>query len=128
MIAALLGFFGVLAVLLASIGLYGVISYMVARRINEFGVRLALGARRADVVGLVFKNSLLLAFAGVVIGLPVALGTGRLISTMLYGVTASDPWTLAGAALLMIVVAGLAGFLPAYRASRVDPMVALHYE
>jgi predicted permease len=128
LIMALSSFFGAVAVLLACIGLYGVISYTVARRTNEIGIRLALGATPGKVLSMVLKESLLLVFLGIAIGVPAALAATRLISARLFGVSAADPLTLAAAALLMIGVAALAAFLPALRASKVDPLVALRYE
>jgi len=103
-------------------------SYAVNRRTNEIGIRMALGARGRDVVRLVLKETMLLVAGGVTIGLVAALATTRLISSLLYGLTPSDPVTIAVAALLMIAVAALAGYLPARRASRVDPMKALRCE
>jgi predicted permease len=126
--ATLSSFFGLLALLLASIGLYGVMSYSVARRTNEIGIRLALGAQRGDVMRLVLRETLLLVLIGLVIGLGAAMASTRLISSMLFGLTPNDPGTILLAALLLVAVATLAGYLPARRASRVDPMVALRYE
>jgi predicted permease len=128
LIARLATFFGALALVLASIGLYGVMSYAVARRTNEIGVRMALGAARGTVVWLVIRETLILVAAGVAFGLPASLAAGRLISSRLYGLSATDPLTIAVAALVLLVVAILAGFVPARRASRVDPVVALKYE
>jgi len=128
LVATLSGFFGLLALLLACLGLYGIMAYAVARRTHEIGIRLALGAQRGDVVWLVMRETLLLALIGVAIGLPAALATTRLISDFLFGLTATDPATISMATLLMIAVAALAGYLPARRASRVDPMVALRDE
>jgi len=127
-IAQLASFFSLFALLLASIGLYGVMSYAVTRRTSEIGLRMALGARTADVVRLVMKETMLLVAVGVAIGLGAALATTRLISTLLYGLTPNDPVTMAAAAVLLLAVAGLAGWLPARRASRVDPMIALRHE
>jgi predicted permease len=126
--ARLSSFFSLLAILLACIGLYGVTSYNVARRTHEIGVRMALGAQKRDVVSLVMRQSMLLAIIGVVIGISAALGATRLIASLLYGVTPNDPITIALAGLLLLTVAALAGYLPARRASRVDPMVALRHE
>jgi predicted permease len=126
--ATLSGFFGLLALLLASIGLYGVMSYSVAHRTNEIGIRLALGAQRSDVIRLVLRETLLLVLMGLVIGLGAALASTRLISSMLFGLTPNDPGIILLAILLLIAVATLAGYLPARRASRVDPIVALRYE
>jgi predicted permease len=128
LLAVISGFFGLLAVLLACLGLYGVMSYTAARRTNEIGIRLALGATRASMLGMVLKESLLLVVAGIAIGVPVALATARLISGLLFGVSATDPATISLACVLMIVVAAMAALLPARRAARVDPMVALRYE
>jgi predicted permease len=120
--------FGVLALLLASIGLFGLMSYNVARRTNEIGIRMALGAQREDVLHLVMRESMILVAVGIAVGLAIALGTGRFVSTLLFGLPATDIATLALAILVMVVVSAFAGYLPARRASRVDPMVALHYE
>jgi predicted permease len=128
LIAVLSGFFGVLAVLLACLGLYGVMAYTAARRTNEIGIRMALGATRGEVLAMVLRESLLLVVAGIVIGVPATLAATRLISSMLFGINAADPLTIAGGAALMVAVAALAGFLPARRAARVDPMIALRYE
>jgi ABC-type antimicrobial peptide transport system permease subunit len=128
LVAVISGFFGLLAVLLACLGLYGVMSYTAARRTNEIGIRLALGATRATVLGMVLRESLLLVLAGIAIGVPLALAASRLISGLLFGVSATDPATISLASVLMIVVAALAALLPARRAARVDPMVALRYE
>ena len=127
-IAQISGAFSLFALLLASVGLYGVMSYAVTRRTNEIGVRMTLGARGADVVRMVMKETLLLVAIGMAIGLGSALATTRLISSLLFGLTPNDPATIAAAALLMIAVAALAGYLPARRASRVDPMTALRCE
>jgi predicted permease len=128
LIAGVSGLFGVLAVVLACIGLYGVMSYAVARRTNEIGIRMALGARPATVLLMVLKESLLLAAIGVAVGIPIALWATRIIQKFLFGIGATDPVTIAGAALLMILVTAVAGFVPARRAMRVDPMVALRNE
>jgi ABC-type antimicrobial peptide transport system permease subunit len=128
LMAALAGFFGVVAALLACLGLYGVISYTVARRTNEVGVRLALGATPAAVLGIILKESLILALAGIAIGAPATLASMRLISTILFSVSAADPFTICAATLLIVSVAALSALLPARRASRVDPMVALRLE
>jgi putative ABC transport system permease protein len=120
--------FSLFALLLASVGLYGVMSYAVARRTNEIGIRMALGARGADVVRMVMKETMLLVAIGMAIGLGAARATTRLISSLLFDLSPNDPATIAAAVLLMIVVAALAGYLPARRASRVDPMAALRCE
>ena len=120
--------FGGLAMLVASIGLFGLMSYTVSRRTNEIGIRMALGAQGGDVMRQVLRESMILVAVGVVIGVATAYGAGRLLSTMLFGLAPNDIATIAGATLIMVAVSGLAGFLPARRASRVDPMVALRYD
>ena len=122
------GFFGLLALLLASIGLYGVMSYAVARRTNEIGLRMALGAQRGNVINMVLRESMLLVVLGVLIGLGAVLATTRFVSTMLYGLTPTDPATISLAVLVLLAVSALAGYLPARRAAQVDPLVALRYE
>ena len=103
-------------------------SYAVVRRTNEIGIRMALGAEQRTVLWLVVRETLGLVLIGLAIGLPAALVAARLISSRLFGLTPTDPLTITGASLLLIVVSGFAGYLPARRASRVDPMVALRYE
>jgi ABC-type antimicrobial peptide transport system permease subunit len=120
LISRLTGLFGVLALVLASVGLYGITAYSVARRTNEIGVRMALGANRKDVIALVA--------IGLAIGIPVALVGGRLMRTQLYGVSTYDPLTLAGAVLVLAASAALAGFIPARRAASIEPMNALRIE
>ena len=120
--------FGGLALLLASIGLFGLMSYSVSRRTNEIGIRMALGAQRRDVLGLVMRESMILVGIGIGIGVAVALSASWYVSTMLFGLPPTDPVSIAIAVTVMVAVSGLAGYLPARRASRVDPMVALHYE
>jgi predicted permease len=120
--------FGALALLLASIGLFGLMSYSVARRTNEIGIRMALGARSEDVLRLVMGESMRLVSVGVVLGLVATLAAGRLVSSVLFGLAPSDAVTMAAAAMVMIAVSALAGFLPARRAARVDPLVALRAE
>ncbi|HKD50184.1 MAG TPA: ABC transporter permease [Candidatus Acidoferrum sp.] len=120
--------FGLLALLLASVGLYGVISYSTVRRTGEIGIRVALGADRRDVMAMVLREALRLTAFGVALGLALAVVTGSVFSSVLYGVSAADPLTIIGAGVLMFAAAALAAFLPARRAMRVDPMVALRYE
>ena len=127
-IMTLLGTFAVLAVLLASIGVYGVISYVVGQRTHEIGLRVALGAHRADVLRLVVGDSVAMAMIGVAVGICAALGLSRLLAKMLYGVSAHDPMTFAGCAILLVSVALAASCVPARRAMRVDPVVALRHE
>ncbi|HMD96011.1 MAG TPA: ABC transporter permease [Terriglobia bacterium] len=128
LIATLSAFLGTLALLLASIGLYGVMSYAVARRTSEIGIRMALGARRLDVVGMVLRETMLMVAVGVAVGLPVALAVSRFVSSRLYGLSSNDPLSIVAATLILLAVAVLAGTLPAHRASRVDPTTALRYE
>ncbi len=120
--------FGAVALLLASIGLFGLMSYNVSRRTNEIGIRMALGAQRGDVLQLVMRESMLLVAIGIVVGLGVAFGASHYVATLLYGLPPTDLMSIGLAVVLMVAVAGIAGYLPARRASRVDPMVALHYE
>lgn len=127
-VATLSSLFGVLAIVLACLGLYGVVSYTATRRTQEIGIRLALGATRTGVRAMVLKETLLLAVAGIAIGVPAALAASRLIASRLFGVSTADPLTIATAGLLMIAMAALAGFVPAHRASKLDPMIALRYE
>jgi predicted permease len=127
-VAQLGGAFSLFALLLACVGLYGVMSYAVARRTNEIGVRMALGAQRRDVVWLVMREVALLVALGVGAGLAAAMATTRLVSALLFDLTPNDPATIALATLLMIGVAALAGYLPARRAAQVDPLVALRQE
>jgi predicted permease len=128
LMAALSGFFGLLAVLLAVVGLYGVISYIVAMRRNEIGIRLALGASRANVVGIIMRQTLMVLALGVGVGVLLALAAARSAGSLLFGLQPNDPLTFAGASALLITIALIASFLPARRASRVDPMIALRYE
>lgn len=128
LMATLSGFFGLLAMLLACIGLYGILSYGVASRTNEIGIRIALGAGRRAVFWLILREALLLVIAGVAVGLPLIFAVTRLASTLLFRLTPTDPVSLLFAALLMLAVAMVAGYLPSRRATRVDPLVALRYE
>ncbi len=128
MITELSGAFGALAIILVCIGLYGIMAYAVSGRTNEIGIRVALGAQRSSVLWLVLKESLLLVVIGVVIGVPIVFAAGKWISSLLFGVKPADPLALALATVLMFVVGVAACYMPAARAMRVDPMVALRYE
>jgi len=128
LLATLSGFFGFLAALLAAIGLYGVISYMVVQRTKEIGIRMAIGAKRVDVVGMILRQAGILTVAGLVIGNGLALASAQVAKSLLYGLKPRDPFTLVLAVLTLTAVAALASFLPAYRASRLDPLKALRYE
>ncbi len=128
LIALLSAGFGALATLLAAIGLYGVLAFVVGRRTKEMGLRMALGAQTASVIWLVMKDVLVLLVIGLGVGLPAAIALGRLVATQLYGVGAGNPEIAAATTLLLAAVAGAAGFIPAWRASRIDPIQALHYE
>jgi ABC-type antimicrobial peptide transport system permease subunit len=128
LVAQLSAFFGLLAVFLSCIGIYGLMSYLVSRRTNEIGIRMALGAARSNVCWLVMRDVVLLIAIGIVVGVPATLIGSRLVSTMLYGLKATDPLSLISATAALCLVALLAGYLPARRASRIDPTVALRYE
>jgi ABC-type antimicrobial peptide transport system permease subunit len=123
--AWLLGIFASLALMLAAIGLYGVMAYAVSQRRRELGIRLALGARRQDVRNMVVRQGVLLAAVGVVIGLGIAFALARLVTNLLYGVNGHDPLTFAIIPIVLLAVAVLATYIPASRASRVDPVDAL---
>ncbi len=124
----LLSLFAAMAVILAAIGIFGVIAYSVSSRTNEIGVRMALGASRSEILRLVLRETIVLAWTGLAVGIPCALIAARLLGHMLFNVSASDPLTLALVAIFLTVIAVVAGYIPARRAARVDPMVALRYQ
>jgi putative ABC transport system permease protein len=126
--AALLGLFGLLALILASIGIYGVLSYSVTQRTSEIGIRMALGAQSQQVLKLVLRQGMVLAGIGVLVGVAIALPITRFASTLLYGVSVWDPVTYIAITLLLMAVAFFACYLPARRATRIDPLVALRFE
>jgi predicted permease len=128
LVAQLSGFFGMLAVFLACIGIFGLMSFAVSRRTNEIGIRMALGADQSSVVGMVMKEVLILIGVGLAVGIPVALACDRLAASMLFGLKLGDPATIVGATLVLLGIASLAGYLPARRAGKVNPMIALRYE
>ena len=132
LIATLSTVFSALALLLACVGLYGLLAFSVVQRRAEMGIRMALGANRADVIWTVMREALILVVAGVIIGVPVALVLGRIasnrISGLLFGLQSTDPLTIAAATIVLALIAAGAGYIPARRASRVDPMVALRTE
>jgi ABC-type antimicrobial peptide transport system permease subunit len=128
LIAVLSAAFGLLATVLAALGLYGVMAFMVARRTKEIGLRMALGAPQTQVIWMVMRETALLVAAGLAIGIPTAFALSKYVSTQLYGVKATDIVSAAGALIILAVVAAGAGFLPARRASTIDPIQALRYE
>jgi predicted permease len=128
LVATLSSGFGVLALLLSCLGLYGILSYTVAQRTHEIGVRMALGAKRLDVLWLVLRDALRLVLLGAALGIPAALAVARLVASQLFGVSAADPVAIGLATLVLLAVASVAGYLPSWRATRVDPLVALRVE
>jgi len=128
MTAELSTIFGLMATLLAIVGLYGVMAYSVARRTREIGIRMALGALERGVVWMVMREVLLLVIIGAVLAVPTALALTRLVRSQLFGVAPNDPTTMVMATIGLTLVACAAGYIPAFRASRVDPLVALRYE
>jgi macrolide transport system ATP-binding/permease protein len=125
LLARLTSLFGILALILASVGLYGMMSYFVVRRTSEIGIRMALGAARSAVVAMLLRGALWQIFIGLIIGVPAALVAGHFMSSLLYGVRAYDPMAFLGPILLLAMCATLAGFIPARRAASIDPMRAL---
>lgn len=128
LMAALSGFFAVLAGGLAILGLYGVVSYLVTQRRNEIGVRVALGAKRGQIAGMVMWESGVLLLIGAAVGMALSLVAGRGAESLLFGLSSSDPLTLAVAAVVLVGSGAMASFLPAHRASKTDPMIALRDE
>jgi ABC-type antimicrobial peptide transport system permease subunit len=128
LLATLSSVFGALALLLACVGLYGLMAYAVARRTSEIGIRLALGARPGRILWLVLRETFALTLAGVAVGVPLALWAARYARSVLFGIGAADPLTMAVTVATLIGTAVLAGYVPGRRAVRVDPMVALRYE
>jgi putative ABC transport system permease protein len=124
----LLGLFSALALLLAAIGIYGVISYSVAQRTHEIGIRMALGAQRSDVLKMIFAQGVKIAGAGLAIGILASLGLTRLMASLLFSVSAVDPPTFLAVAIVLALISMLACYIPARRTLRVDPMIALRYE
>jgi putative ABC transport system permease protein len=128
LLSSLIGAFAVMALLLAAVGLYGVMAYTVTERTHEMGIRMALGATRSSVLGMILSQGLKLSILGIVAGLLISFGFTRVLGTFLFHVGSADPTTFAGVALLLVTVAFAACYIPARRAMRVDPMVALRYE
>jgi putative ABC transport system permease protein len=126
--AVLMGVFGVIALVLSAIGVYGVMAYVVSEQTHEIGIRLALGAARQNVLLMVFRRGMLTAAVGLAVGLPAAFGFARLMASLVYGVSATDPVTFAGITLALVAATALAVYVPAQRAMRIDPIVALRYE
>jgi ABC-type antimicrobial peptide transport system permease subunit len=124
----LVGLFACIALIIAGVGLYGVVAFFVAQRTQEIGVRMAIGAQRSDVLRLVLGEAARMAAFGVIIGVVASLAISRLLTSLLFGISATDPLTFIGVAALLSLVALAASFIPAYRATRVDPITALRYE
>ncbi len=128
LLTRLVSFFGLLALLLASVGLYGIMAHSVVRRTNEIGIRMALGAERRDITGMILREAFVLIIIGIAIGVPLALLAARLVASQLFELTPSDPVSIVVSVMVLTCVAALASFLPARKASRLDPLVALRYE
>ncbi|MGH9722132.1 MAG: FtsX-like permease family protein, partial [Bryobacteraceae bacterium] len=128
LVAKLSVLFGALAAILAAIGLYGVMSYTVARRTNEIGIRVALGAQRWQVVSMVLREITILIVCGAIVGAASASGLTKYVATLIFGLKPNDPWTFVGAGLLLLIVGVFAGYLPARRAAGLDPVVALRHD
>ena len=128
MLAMLLGGFGAIALLLATIGLYGVISVTVSQRAHEIGIRMAIGARRTEVIGMIMRQSLAIVLTGCAIGLLLAIAVTRTMTSLLFGVGAADPATISGVFTIVMVIAALATYIPARRAATADPLLTLRVE
>jgi predicted permease len=128
LIALLSAGFGLLATVLASVGLYGVMAFVVARRRKELGIRMALGAQPSGVIWLVMREVIVLLSVGLAVGIPAAVALGRYVSAQLYGIEANDPWIAGATVALLTTVSAIAGLIPAHKASRIDPILALRYE
>ena len=128
LLSRLSAFFGVLATVLAGVGLYGLMAYAVVRRTREIGIRMALGAARSVVLRSELRSAVALVATGILLGVPIAFAVGRLVRSQLFGISGADPLTFVAATAVLTIVAGAAAYLPARRASRVDPMVALRWE
>jgi putative ABC transport system permease protein len=126
--AALMGIFGVLALVLSAVGVYGVMAHLVNEETHEIGIRMALGASRGSVLGMVLRRGMVTTVIGMVLGLPLAYALARLMSSLIFGISATDPMTFIGIPLALISAAALAVYVPARRATRIDPIVALRYE
>jgi putative ABC transport system permease protein len=127
-IAVLMGVFGAIALVLSAVGVYGVMAYMVSEQTRDIGIRMALGAPRGSVLAAIFRRGLLVTGAGLAVGLPLAYGLARLMASLIFGVTATDPATFVGISLALLAAAALAIYLPARRAMKIDPILALRYE
>jgi ABC-type antimicrobial peptide transport system permease subunit len=127
-IAALVSLFGAVALLLAAVGLFGVVNYSVTRRTNEIGIRMAIGAKPREMLQMVLREAAWLVVCGLAVGVPIALAAARLTGSLLFGVSAADPYAFAVAIAVLLAAALIAAFLPARRASRVDPVTALRHE